>query len=285
MSVIIIGKNGQLAYELAKTQPDSIEAFFFDSQALDIRNKNQINDILGKLKPTTVINAAAYTAVDAAESDLDNAYAVNAKGAGYLAKVCDDIDARLIHISTDFVFGTSKNTPYKINDETNPQNVYGASKLAGELAIATNLPMNSVIIRTSWMYSSHGSNFVKTMLRLMTEKPELSIVSNQIGSPTWAKGLAKACWHFVSNTEVGIYHYSDLGVASWYDLAVAIQEIGLEKGLLNNTIPIKPIKAECYPTPASRAAYSVMDTDQTYRILGVSGMHWRSALKRMMSEL
>jgi dTDP-4-dehydrorhamnose reductase len=285
MCVIVIGKNGQLAYELAQTKPNDIEAYFFDSSTLDIRNQEQINTTLHQLKPTIVINASAYTAVDKAETDTENAFAINAKGVEYLASACKDINARLIHISTDFVFDASKNTPYQPNDPTKPLGVYGASKLAGEQAITDIYPNNSVIIRTSWVYSSHGNNFVKTMLRLMAEKPELGIVSDQIGSPTWAKGLAKACWKFADNSELGVFHYSDLGVASWYDFAVSIQEIGLAKGLLKKSIPIKPIKAATYPTPAKRPAYSVMDTEKTYEIIGEDGFHWRDALNKMMNEL
>jgi dTDP-4-dehydrorhamnose reductase len=285
MSVVVIGKNGQLAYELAQTQPDAIEAYFFDSQTLDVRSQQQINDVLCQLKPSIVINASAYTAVDKAETDKEDAYAINAKGVEYVAQACKNIGARLIHISTDFVFAATQNTPYQTQDSTSPLGVYGASKLAGELAINTICPDNSVIIRTSWVYSSHGNNFVKTMLRLMAEKPELGIVSDQIGSPTWAKGLAKVCWDFAYNNQNGIYHYSDLGVASWYDFAVAIQELGVEKGLLKNNILIKPIKAASYPTPAKRPAYSVMDTEATYNVLGINGTHWRTALKNMMNEL
>lgn len=285
LTVLVVGKNGQLARELNQTQPSNVTAHYFDSQSLDIRSKEQVNAIVDQIKPHVVINAAAYTAVDNAESDQENAYAVNAKGVEYLALACKEIDARLIHVSTDFVFDASKNTPYQIQDPTNPLGVYGASKLAGELAVTNIHAKNSVIIRTSWVYSSHGNNFVKTMLRLMAEKPELGIVSDQIGSPTWAKGLAESCWGFVFNEAYGIFHHSDLGVASWYDFAVAIQELGLAKGLLDHSIPIKPIKASTYPTPATRPSYSVMDTDECYKILSINGLHWRSALNQMLDQL
>ena len=285
MSIVVIGKNGQLAYELAQTKPLNETVHFFDSQALDVTQQAQVNATLQQLKPSVVINAAAYTAVDKAENDEQAAYAVNAKGPEYLALACKEIGARLIHVSTDFVFDASKNTPYQTNDATNPLGVYGASKLAGCKAINDNYSANSVIIRTSWVYSSHGNNFVKTMLRLMAEKPELGVVSDQIGSPTWAKGLANACWAFAQNTQTGIYHYSDLGVASWYDFAVAIQELALAKGLLQKEIPVKPIKAEAYPTPAKRPAYSVMNTDSTYQVLAKTGKHWRAALNEMLNEL
>jgi len=285
MKVVVIGKNGQLAWELSQTQPQECDASYFDSNALDITNQDQVASIIQELKPNVVINAAAYTAVDKAESDQDAAYAVNEQGVGYVAEACKQVGAYLIHISTDFVFDASKNTPYEVDDKTNPLGVYGASKLAGEKVLQSIHSENSLIIRTSWVYSSHGNNFVKTMLRLMAEKTELGIVSDQIGSPTWAKGLAKACWRFACNPQSGILHYSDLGVASWYDFAVAIQQIGLGKNLLNKAIPIKPIKASAYPTPAKRPAYSVMNTDESYQLLGVSGLHWRDALTQMIAEL
>lgn len=285
MKVLITGKNGQLGHELQQTAPQGVEVFAFDSSELNIADQTSVQKVIAHIKPNLVINAAAYTAVDKAENDEQAAYAVNAKGPEYLALACKEISARLIHVSTDFVFDATKNTPYDTNDKTNPLGVYGASKLAGEQAITNNHADNSVIIRTSWVYSSHGNNFVKTMLRLMAEKPELGVVSDQIGSPTWAKGLAKTCWAFSINNENGIYHYSDLGVASWYDFAVAIQELGLEQGILSNSIPVKPIKAQAYPTPAKRPAYSVMNTDRTYEVTQQPGLHWREALQHMLTEL
>lgn len=285
MKVLITGKNGQLGYELQQTAPQGVEVFAFDSSELNIADQTSVQKVIAHIKPNLVINAAAYTAVDKAENDEQAAYAVNAKGPEYLALACKEIGARLIHVSTDFVFDATKNTPYDTSDQTNPLGVYGASKLAGEQAITNNHADNSVIIRTSWVYSSHGNNFVKTMLRLMAEKPQLGVVSDQIGSPTWAKGLAKACWAFAQNTNAGIYHYSDLGVASWYDFAAAIQALGIEKGLLQKPIPINPIKATAYPTPAKRPAYSVMNTDDTYELLGEQGKHWRAALSEMLNEL
>jgi dTDP-4-dehydrorhamnose reductase len=285
MKVLITGKNGQLGYELQNTVPQGMQVFAYGSAELDVTDATAVQNIVEQIKPDVVINAAAYTAVDKAESDQGAAYAVNAKGPENLAVACKKIGARLIHISTDFVFDAAKNTPYEAYDATNPLGVYGTSKLAGELAINKSHPENSIIIRTSWVYSSHGNNFVKTMLRLMAEKPELSVVSDQIGSPTWAKGLAHACWGFAQKTNTGTYHYSDLGIASWYDFAVAIQELGLQKGLLKSAIPVNPIKASAYPTPAKRPAYSVMNTDATYQTLEQQGLHWRTALSEMLNEL
>jgi len=285
MKALITGKNGQLGYELQQTSPEGVELFAYDSGELDIRNQTAVETLVNELKPNVIINAAAYTAVDKAESDEETAYAVNRDGAKFLAEAAKSISAKLIHISTDFVFNADKNSPYLPEDKTDPLGVYGASKLDGELAIQEIYPDNSCIIRTSWVYSEHGNNFVKTMLRLMKEKPELGVVGDQIGSPTWANGLAKACWTAAMSKESGLYHYSDLGVASWYDFAVAIQEVGLELGQLNNEIPVKPIKITDYPTPAKRPAYSVMDTSKIRNELKIDGMHWRAALKQMMQSL
>lgn len=285
MKVLITGKNGQLGYELQQTASEGVELYAYDSSELDISSQSAVDSLVRELKPNIIINAAAYTAVDKAESDEETAYAVNRDGAKFLAESAKAISAKLIHISTDFVFSADKNSPYLPEDKTDPLGVYGASKLAGELAIQEIYPGNSSIIRTSWVYSEHGNNFVKTMLRLMKEKPELGVVGDQIGSPTWANGLAKACWAAAASKESGLYHYSDLGIASWYDFAVAIQEVGLELGLLEQTIPVKPIKTTDYPTPAKRPAYSVMDTSKIRNELNIEGLHWRAALKQMMQSL
>ena len=285
MKVLITGKNGQLGYELRGTAPDGVVVYAYDSSELDIANESDVKTLVKEIQPQVIINAAAYTAVDKAETDEKTAFDVNALGARYLAEAASDVGARLIHISTDFVFDATKNTWYAPEDKTNPLGVYGASKLAGEENVVKGLP-SATIIRTSWVYSSHGNNFVKTMLKLMAERDELSIVADQIGTPTWAKGLAKICWMVAEKGSIeNLYHWSDLGTASWYDFAVAIQEIGLELGLLSKEIPVKPIRASQYPTPAKRPAYSVMDTTKIREEFAAEGLHWRKALKEMMQEL
>lgn len=286
MKVLITGKNGQLGYELRASVPEGVELFAFDSKELNIADGATVSKVVNEIKPNVIINAAAYTAVDKAESDQASAYGVNEIGAKNLAQAAKKIDARLVHISTDFVFDATKNTWYMPEDKTNPLGVYGASKLAGEQAVLAEDPEQSTIIRTSWVYSANGNNFVKTMLKLMNEREELSVVADQIGTPTWAKGLAQVCWKVALKGSVDeLYHWSDLGTASWYDFAVAIQEIGLELGLLNKEIPVKPIRASQYPTPAKRPAYSVMDTTKIREEFEVEGLHWRKALKEMMKEL
>ena len=259
MNTLIIGKNGQVAWELMQTRPEHINAVALGRGDIDITSQESIESAIKTHKPKVIINASAYTAVDKAESDQESAYLINATAVELLAKAARKYNIRLLHISTDFVFDGSKNTPYQVDDKTNPINVYGASKLAGEEAIKQNYPQTSTIVRTSWVYSSHGNNFVKTMLRLMSEKEALSVVSDQIGCPTNANGLAKHLWQLAEQENLEqVYHYSDLGVASWYDFAVAIQAIAFEKGLLEKKIPIQPIPASAYPTPAKRPVFSLL---------------------------
>ncbi|MFY8327042.1 dTDP-4-dehydrorhamnose reductase [Pseudoalteromonas sp. ZZD1] len=280
MNVLIIGKNGQVAWELQQTCPNHITAHAYGRNEINITDPQSIEHVIAQLNPAVIINASAYTAVDKAESEQDEAYLINATAVEYLAKAATKHGIRLLHISTDFVFDGTNNTPYKVDDQTNPINVYGASKLAGELAIKAHCATNSAIVRTSWVYSSHGNNFVKTMLRLMAEKDELNVVSDQIGCPTNANGLAKYLWQLAEQeTLEPIYHYSDLGVASWYDFAVGIQDSALEQGLLDKKIPIKPIASSAYPTPAIRPVYSLMQQSACEL-----KFHWRAGLKKLFSS-
>ncbi|MBB1304074.1 dTDP-4-dehydrorhamnose reductase [Pseudoalteromonas sp. SR43-5] len=295
MKILVTGKNGQLGSELQKTCPSNVELICFGSKELDISNAEQVNELLITHSPDIVINAAAYTAVDKAETDTDTAYAVNEQGAANLANACKNIDAKLIHISTDFVFDGTSTMPYTASDATNPLGVYGASKLVGEQAINEILGSQATIVRTAWVYSVFGNNFVKTMLRLMAEKEQLGIVGDQVGTPTWAAGLANMLWALVAkasseqilNTEnkATILNWTDAGVASWYDFAVAIQELAIEQGLLTKSIPISAIPAASYPTPAKRPAFSVLNKAQTEEISGVKTVHWRAQLKAMLTEL
>jgi dTDP-4-dehydrorhamnose reductase len=299
--ILVTAKNGQLGWELARSKPENVETIFFDSKELNICDPKNVSKKIASFKPDLVINAAAYTAVDKAESDSENAFLVNQQGAKNLAQACKEFGAKLIHISTDFVFDATKNTPYQPADITNPLGVYGASKLAGEKSVSEILGDNVSIIRTAWIYSSHGNNFVKTMLRLMAEKDQLGVVVDQVSTPTNANNLAKAIWLLAEkmwaekpNTEElpteqsalgNVYHWTDLGTASWYDFAVAIQELGVANGLLNKPIPIAPIKASQYPTPAKRPAYSVLDTSLLRTTLNLPGIHWRAALSTTLNDI
>lgn len=288
MKVLVTGKGGQLGYELAKTLPNNVSAAFFDSCALDITKACLTQKVVEDEKPNIIINAAAYTAVDRAETDVEAAYAVNEVGVKNLALAAKSVNAKVIHISTDFIFDGSKASPYATSDRYNPLSVYGASKLAGEIALQSYLPNDYAILRTAWVYSSHGNNFVKTMLRLMNEKEELSVVSDQLGSPTWANGLAKVVWHIAANNDFidgTEYHWTDAGQVSWYDFALVIQSMALKLGILHRKIPIKPIATEHYPTPARRPSYSVLDKKTTEYMLGIRTRDWQEQLEEMLKQL
>ena len=286
MKVLITGKGGQLAWELEQLAPQVYEVISVDSNELDITNESLVSGFISNVKPDLVINAAAYTAVDKAEKDVKIAHAVNELGPKYLANACKKINARILHVSTDFVFDGSNTTPYQTDSKPNPINAYGSSKLAGEIALQEILPEASVIVRTAWVYSVNGNNFVKSMLGLMQEKPQLGIIYDQVGTPTWAKGLAQWLWAVADKPDViGIYHWTDAGIASWYDFAIAIQELGLEKGLLSEAIPILPIPSSAYPTPAKRPAFSVIDKASAENVCQLKTVHWRKQLSSMMDGL
>ena len=280
--LVVIGKSGQLAWEIARLVP---EADCLGREDIDITSSADIAAKLDKIKPDAVINASAYTAVDKAESDEDNAYLLNQTAVANLAKYCRSHNVFFVHVSTDYVFNGEKGSPYTVDDAIEPQGMYGKTKAAGEAEVTSVLPDASAILRTSWVYSSHGNNFVKTMLRLMAEKPQLGVIDDQIGSPTWAKGLARACVEAASQRTAGIYHWSDEGVCSWYDFAIAIQQLGLEKGLLEQAVPVKPIPSSAYPTPAKRPHYSVLDKTLTRETFTSPLNHWREQLSAMMDEL
>lgn len=286
MKVLITGAGGQVGWELQQTVSTDIEITALHRVELDIADQAAVMSVIKELQPDLVINAAAYTAVDKAEEEVDRAYKVNVEGAANIARAVEDCSARLIHISTDFVFDGTGTKPYLPGDKPKPSGVYGASKLQGERAVMAETSGRAVILRTAWVYSVHGSNFVKTMLRLMAEREELGVVDDQVGTPTWAKELAKTIWLIAGKTDMqGTYHWTDDGKASWYDFALAIQEEAYGLGLLQKTIPIKPIKTEEYPTPARRPAYSVLDKTSTLEALDCKAPHWRESLIKMLIEL
>lgn len=281
MKTLITGAGGQLGQALVATAPAGIEVIPTTSSMLDISSARSVETFIAAANPDLVINAAAYTAVDKAELDFDTAFRVNGDALGHLKHAIVDAKARLVHISTDFVFDGEAGQPYAPNAPTSPLNVYGASKLRGEQEAGED----SLIVRTAWVYSSRGSNFVHSMLRLMKEREVLQVVSDQIGTPTWATSLAEGVWKLAATKVQGIYHYTDSGVASWYDFAVAIQEEALAIGLLVNAIPILPISTSDYPTPAKRPHYSVLNKTSTNTVLGSPAPHWRVNLRRMLTEL
>lgn len=285
MKVLVTGAGGQLGHELRRAVPPGHEIVALTSTELDVTNAEQVARALEAHRPVVVVNAAGYTAVDKAESERDRAQAVNGAAPGLLASAAAAHGARFIHVSTDFVFDGTKGSPYLPDDVPNPQGVYGATKLAGEQTVlAAGAP--ALVMRTAWVYSAHGNNFVKTMLKLMRERDSLGVVADQVGTPTWARGLAQALWRAIDLPALhGIHHWTDAGVASWYDFAVAIQEEALASGLLNNSSPVRPIRTQDYPTPARRPAYSVLDKTATWAALGVTPPHWRVALREMLGEL
>ena len=283
--VLITGADGQLGYELQRTVLTGYECIATDKDDLDITNENAVNTFIKQHKPDVIINSAAYTAVDKAEEEVDLATAINTTGAGLLAQAAKDNHIQFMQISTDFVFDGKGHTPYQVDAPAKPEGMYGKTKQEGDELVLKILGDDSFIIRTSWLYSAHGNNFVKTMLRFMAEREELGIISDQIGTPTWANSLAQAVWQAIDNNITGVHHWSDAGVASWYDFAYAIMEEGVALGLLNKTITLNAITTADYPTPASRPCYSVMDKTITWQALNIKSEHWRVALRKMMAEL
>ena len=282
MKILVTGAEGQLGrsiQELAKKH-DYLDFVFTDYNELDITNSTKINEFFLGDSFDYCINCAAYTAVDKAETDNEKAFLINAEAVKNLAKACKANNVVLIQISTDFVFDGLKETPYNEEDEPNPLNIYGDSKLKGEKHVLDILK-KFFIIRTSWVYSEYGHNFLKTMLRLGSEKKELSIVCDQIGTPTYAKDLANVLLTIIKEekSEYGIYHYSNEGIASWYDFATAIFDIS------NTKIRLLPITTVAYPTPAKRPRYSVIDKSKLKRTLGIEIPNWRKSLGNCLKEL
>lgn len=282
--VLIVGAGGQLGSELTRTAPESVDCKGVTRGELDIADAAALHAFFAEWQPAQVINAAAYTAVDLAESEPEAARLGNALGPQYLAEHCASVGARLLHVSTDFVFDGGSSTPYAPSASTAPLGEYGRSKLEGELAVQAALP-DAVILRTGWVYSAFGGNFVKTMLRLMSERDALTVVADQVGTPTWANGLAHALWAAVERPALrGTYHWSDAGVCSWYDFAVAIYEEARAQNLLTRHVDIKPIPCADYPTPAQRPAYSVLDKAATWSDFELEGVHWRAQLRAMLAD-
>lgn len=284
-TVIVVGAGGQLGQELVRSATAAVKCIGQTREQLDISDPARLVAKLRALAPQVVINAAAYTAVDAAESDAEAAWRANSEGPAHLAQACAELGVGLIHVSTDFVFDGESPHPYLPDAPTNPLGEYGRSKLAGEQAVRQALP-SVLIMRTGWVYSRYGNNFVKTMLRLMAERDELAVVADQVGTPTWAFGLAESIWAAAVRPDLsGTYHWSDAGVCSWYDFAVAISEQARECGLLAQSPKIRPIPAADYPTPARRPAYSVLDKTSSWRDLEREGVHWRQQLRSMLVDL
>ena len=283
---LITGAGGQVGRALREHPPQGWTVAACTSAELDVTSATQVREVFAREHPTLVIHAAAYTAVDAAEAAADRAEAVNARGTAHVAEAARDVGARLVHLSTDFVFDGAIGRPYTTEDAPNPLGVYGRTKLAGEREALRILGDRALVVRTAWVYSRHGTNFVLTMLRLMRERDEVGVVSDQVGTPTWARSLATAVWAAAASPELhGVLHWTDAGVASWYDFAVAIQEEALALGLLARAVPVRPLRTGEYPTRARRPPYSVLDKQAAWAALGCPVHHWRESLRRMLSEL
>ena len=290
MRAAIIGKSGQLARCLVETSPAEVELISFGRDSFDLADSRSNMAILADAQPDVLINAAAYTAVDTAETDREAAFALNAAGPARLADLAAAHDIPLIHVSTDYVFNGASARPYREDDPTAPINVYGHSKLEGEHAIANRLP-GHIILRTSWVFSAFGSNFVKTMLRLAKEREQLRIVGDQFGRPTSAHELARVIWRIARRIEApemrftpwGIYHYADAGQTSWAGFAEAIFA-SREAGLIAPPL-IQRIGTEEYPTPAMRPRYSVLDTAKIEAAFAVRPRPWKKGLQDVLSRL
>ena len=280
--ILVTGANGQLGSEikvLADNYPD-FDFVFTDIADFPLDKETEIIANFNLVQPDIVINCAAYTAVDKAEQDREMADAINHLAIGTLAGLCHTTGAKLLHISTDYVFDGTSPIAYKEDDKPNPKSVYGVTKLAGEIACSKNCP-NSIIIRTAWVYSEFGNNFVKTMLRLMDERDSLSVVNDQIGSPTYAADLAQVLLTILDSAiwEPGIYHYTNEGEISWYDFAVDIKTIG------QKSCEIMGIPASSYPTPAERPAFSLLDKSKIKAVYGIEAVDYKISLKIMMDRL
>ncbi|MCZ2084628.1 MAG: dTDP-4-dehydrorhamnose reductase [Flavobacteriales bacterium] len=281
--ILVIGGNGQLGNCFKKIAPDFSNNFEFNfagSEDLDITDSNAVDNFFEDYQPDFCINAAAYTAVDLAETEIEKAFAVNASGVANVAEACKKAKTILIHISTDYVFDGESNISYSEDNFTNPQGVYGASKLKGEELALEHNP-KTIVIRTSWLYSEFNKNFVKTMLNLFTIKDELGIVSDQFGQPTNANDLAAAVMRIISSEPkvFGVFHFSNYPETNWFDFAKKIAEFSDSK------IKLKAITTEEFPTPAKRPKRSTMALDKIEEVYGVEPIHWENALEECIEIL
>ena len=284
MIVLLLGPSGQLGSALQATKPHNVELITRGRSEIDLVNTSAVEALVSEISADLIINAAAYTAVDKAEEEEELAVRINVDGVAAIASAAEKRGARLMHISTDYVFDGMKASPYQPDDAPAPLGVYGRTKLQGEKE-ALRRCQNSLIIRTAWLYGEQGGNFVKTMLRLMAAYPQVRVVTDQIGTPTYARSLAQALWALADIDRRGILHYTDSGVASWYDFACAIQEEAIGLGLLKNAVPILPISTAEYPTQAKRPFFSILDKSETWALLGHPANHWRSNLRVMLEEM
>jgi dTDP-4-dehydrorhamnose reductase len=285
MRILVTGSTGQLGFEVVRTfSPSGHEIIAPERSELDFLNPGQVAERVRRLQPDWVINCAAYTQVDRAESEVEQAFVINRDSAGQLAGAVAGYGGNLLHVSTDFVFDGKQSRPYREDDVARPLGVYGRSKREGEQAVRSALP-EATILRTAWVYGVHGHNFVKTILRVAREGKPLRVVDDQVGSPTWARDIAGAIGTLVQNRASGTYHYTSAGSTSWHGFATAILAGAEAAGFALETTSVEAIPTSGYPTPAQRPAYSVLDTGKIQSLLTAPIPHWRDSLNRMLKEL
>ena len=282
--VLVLGQSGQLAQALLATQPGGIEVEAWGRSRLDLADTAAIMPSLTAYAPDVIINASAYTSVDRAEQESDAAFALNEMAVREVGRAAAELGCGLVHVSTDFVFDGCQSHPYRPEDACAPLGVYGLSKRAGEQALLEVMP-TAAIVRTAWVYRAGSACFLTTMLRLMSERDELGVVCDQIGTPTSADNLAAVLWQVARARLSGIWHYTDAGAASWYDFACAILRQAQAIGLLKKQPTVKPIRTDQYPTPATRPSYSVLDASALWDRLGLRAEHWQGALATQLSVL
>lgn len=284
MRVLVFGSGGQLGHCLLP-RLEGHDIIAPGSAEVDFAQAGSVSEFIMQANADFVVNLAAYTAVDRAESEQELANRINHLAVREIAETSHQMQLPLLHVSTDFVFSGAQSTPFQPLDPCQPLGTYGQTKYDGEQAIIGTKPNNSVILRTAWVYSEFGSNFLLSMLRLMSERKSLGIVSDQVGTPTSAHSLANTIVEFINRPAQGIYHWTDAGVASWYDFAVAIYEEAFARNLVPADVAILPISSREYPTPAKRPSFSVLDKSKTYSELGVAKVHWRQELRSVLDRI
>lgn len=280
MRVLITGANGQLGGALQRTAPGWADINAIDVEDVDLTDGAMLTARLVVEAPDVIINAAAYTAVDRAESDEELARSINADAVAVMVEAMAGTGGKVVHVSTDYVFDGTASDPYAPDAPRNPQSAYGRTKAEGE----DKLRPQDLLVRTAWVYEAGGANFVRTMIRLMNERDELGVVADQVGSPTWATGLARTIWALAEKGASGTFHHADDGAISWHDFAVAIAEDAHALGLIKRIPVIRPITTADYPTPAKRPAFSLLDCRATRAALAEEPVHWRTNLRLMLKE-
>jgi dTDP-4-dehydrorhamnose reductase len=283
MRVLLTGAGGQVAHALTSTVPPGVELRAADRTALDVADAASLDAALDRWRPDVLVNAAAYTRVDAAEREPDAALRANRDGPRLLALAAAHRGIRLVHFSTDYVFDGRQSRPYRPDDAPAPLNVYGTSKAAGEAEVRRHAP-DALLVRIGWVYSRGRPSFLERMLAALARGGEVKVVADQIGTPTHARSLARAVWQLIDAGATGVHHYADAGVASWFDFAVAIGEEAAAAGWLDRPAAVVPIAANDYPTAARRPRFSVLDTRGTAAWLGGAGPHWRTELRRALGR-